>query len=487
MSDTVAAISTPPGEGGIGVIRISGAESRAVLERLFWPGKRGLAAGGLFPDRRMRYGRIVDPRSGAVLDEVLAVFMKAPRTYTGEDVAEIHCHGSAAALRRVLALALREGARLAEAGEFTKRAFLNGRLDLAQAEAVIDLIQAKADTTFDAAIRQLDGSLSHAVKGLRDRMTELLVRVAAELDYPEEDIETLPLRTLSDWLSAIGDEIEKLNATAHAGRIVREGLRVVIAGKPNVGKSSLLNALLRESRAIVTDVPGTTRDLIEEGLHLRGLLIRLIDTAGIRETADPVESLGVAGSREAIARSDLVLFVLDASAPLEDADLRVLQSIANRRFVVILNKCDLPMRVNAAAARAFAATAADGRTEAPVAVARTESAGTRGTEIPFAVVSASMRDGTGLSALEDAIERFVFRGRALPETGVFVTNVRHADLLERALAEIREAAAAVSRGEAIDLAEINIRRAWELLGEITGETAGIDLVEEVFARFCLGK
>ncbi|MDR2771325.1 MAG: tRNA uridine-5-carboxymethylaminomethyl(34) synthesis GTPase MnmE [Clostridiales Family XIII bacterium] len=475
MNDTVAAISTPPGEGGIGVIRISGAGSRAVLERLFRPGKgggRARDAAVCFRDRHMRYGRIVDPKSGSVIDEVLAVFMAAPRSYTGEDVAEIHCHGSAAALRRALALTLREGARLAEAGEFTKRAFLNGRLDLAQAEAVIDLIQAKADTTFDAAIRQLDGSLSRAVKNLRDRVTELLVRVAADLDYPEEDVGALSPRDLCESLSSIGDEIEKLSATAHAGRIVREGLRVVIAGKPNVGKSSLLNALLRESRAIVTDVPGTTRDLIEEGVHLRGLPVRLTDTAGIRETADPVESLGVAGSLNAIARSDLVLLVLDASAPLDAADAHVLRQIANRRFVVILNKCDLPARVDADAARAFAAASA---------------AAAGGTEGPLAVVGASMRDGTGLPALEDVIESFVFPGRTLPAADAFVTNVRHADLLARASAELREGLATAERGETADLTEINLRRAWELLGEITGETAGADIVEEIFARFCLGK
>jgi tRNA modification GTPase len=481
MSDTVAAIATPPGAGGIGVIRISGAESRAVLTRLFRPGRTeaGIgAATACFKDRRMRYGHIVDPESGRAIDEVLVVFMAAPRSYTGEDVAEIHCHGSAVALRRVLALTLRAGARLAEAGEFTKRAFLNGRIDLAQAEAVIDLIQAKADTTFDAAIRQLDGSLSFAVKSLRDRMTELLVRVAVNLDYPEDDIETLSPRDLEGGLSEIGDALEKLSASAYTGRIVREGLRVVIAGKPNVGKSSLLNALLRESRAIVTDVPGTTRDLIEEGMNIRGIPVRLADTAGIRETADPVELLGVAGSRDAIARSDLSLLVLDASAPFTDADRRVLQCIADRRYIVVLNKCDLPARVDAAGVAAlFAAPERGG-------AAGAEGDGARG---PIAIVRSSAKDGTGLSAIEDAIEDFVFRGKPPAASDALVTNVRHADLLEKALAEIREGIATAACGEAIDLAEINLRRAWELLGEITGETARVDIVEEVFARFCLGK
>ncbi|MDR2089493.1 MAG: tRNA uridine-5-carboxymethylaminomethyl(34) synthesis GTPase MnmE [Clostridiales Family XIII bacterium] len=485
MNDTVAAISTPPGEGGIGVIRISGAESRSVLARIFRPGKGGaaLCAGeDGFGGRRMRYGRIVDPKSGSALDEVLAVFMKGPRTYTGEDTAEIHCHGSAAALRRVLALVLREGARLAEAGEFTKRAFLNGRLDLAQAEAVIDLIRAKADTTFDAAIQQLDGSLSRAVKNLRDRMTELLASVAANLDYPEEDIETLSPHDLAEALSSINDEIEKLNATAHTGRIVREGLRVIIAGKPNVGKSSLLNALLRESRAIVTDVPGTTRDLIEEDVSLRGIPVRFVDTAGIRETEDPVELLGVAGSRDAIARSDLVLFVLDAGAPLDRADLQVLQHIADRRFIAVLNKDDLPLRVHAETFSAWLASFGAGS-------AGLRDLGARGVaEGPIAVVRTSMKEGRGLSELEDALAAFVFQGGGVPVGGgALVTNVRHADLLEKSLSEIGDGLVAARRGEAIDLVEISLRRAWELLGEITGETAGADIVEEVFARFCLGK
>ncbi|MDR1572928.1 MAG: tRNA uridine-5-carboxymethylaminomethyl(34) synthesis GTPase MnmE, partial [Clostridiales Family XIII bacterium] len=446
MNDTVAAISTPLGTGGIGVIRISGAESREVLERLFRPGKNGdadrdrAAARTALSDRRMAYGRIVDPQSGNAVDEVLAVFMQAPRTYTGEDVAEIHCHGSAPALRRVLALTLREGARLAEPGEFTKRAFLNGRLDLAQAEAVIDLIQAKADTSFDAAIQQLDGSLSHAVKKLRDGLTELLVRVAANLDYPEEDLPPLTAEALVESLSKISDEAEKLLASAHTGRIVREGLRVVITGKPNVGKSSLLNALLREARAIVTEIPGTTRDLIEEGASIRGIPVRLVDTAGIRETTDPVELLGVAGSREAVARSDLALFVLDAGAPFDAEDRRIAACIANRRFIVILNKCDLSPRATVAEASALIASAG--------ADAGAETAAGAEAVASFAVVETSVKEGRGLSAIEDAIEAFVFRGRAPAGDGALVTNLRHADLLEKALAALREGLAAAVRGEA---------------------------------------
>jgi tRNA modification GTPase len=386
------------------------------------------------------------------------------------------------ALQRTLSLVLREGARLAEAGEFTKRAFLNGRLDLAQAEAVIDLIRAKTDRTFDTAIQQLDGSLSHEVKKLRDRITELLVAVAVNLDYPEEDIAEFSAQDIINSLSKIGDEIEKLGAAAYAGRIVREGLRVVIAGKPNVGKSSLLNALLREVRAIVTEIPGTTRDLIEEGANIRGLPIRLVDTAGIRETEDPVEILGVAGSRAAIESGDLILFVLDASAPPDAEDLRILQHIANRRFIVIMNKCDLPPRMDEAELRAWLRSPeGDGSACGPGEGQDKEQAG------GLAIVRTSVKEGSGLSALEDEIERFVFRGGPAPGAGPLVTSVRHADLLEKASAEIREGLDAAARGVTPDLTEINIRRAWELLGEITGETAGADIIDEVFARFCLGK
>jgi tRNA modification GTPase len=531
MSDTVAAVSTPPGEGGIGVVRISGGESKTVLERIFRPGrlrtKAGAEAPAGFQNRLMRYGHIVDPKSGSAVDEVLAVFMEAPRTYTGEDVAEIHCHGSAVALQRTLSLVLREGARLAEAGEFTKRAFLNGRLDLAQAEAVIDLIRAKTDRTFDTAIQQLDGSLSHEVKKLRDRITELLVAVTVNLDYPEEDIEELSAQSLMKSLSEIGDDIEKLRATAYTGRIVREGLRVVIAGKPNVGKSSLLNALLREARAIVTEIPGTTRDLIEEGVNLRGLPVRLVDTAGIRETADPVELLGVAGSRAAIESGDLILFVLDAGAPPDAEDRRILQYIANRRFIVIMNKCDLPARMDEAALRAWLRSPEAGVPVEGQGGGQTDERAAEGQDCGSAdewagrpsdgradgfadgqgkgrdkgqgkeqdkeqagepvIVRTSVKEGSGLEALEDEIERFVFRGGPAPGAGPLVTNVRHADLLEKALAEIREGFDAAARGATADLTEINIRRAWELLGEITGETAEAGIIDEVFARFCLGK
>ncbi|MDR1245485.1 MAG: tRNA uridine-5-carboxymethylaminomethyl(34) synthesis GTPase MnmE [Clostridiales Family XIII bacterium] len=475
MNDTVAAISTPVGEGGIGVVRISGTDSRAVLERLFRPkagktaGKKAVSAG--FQNRYMRYGHITDPVSGNAVDEVLAVFMEAPRTYTGEDVAEIHCHGSAVALRRVLSLALREGVRLAEPGEFTKRAFLNGRLDLTQAEAVIDLIQAKTDMTFDTAIRQLDGSLSIEVKKLRDGITELLVDITVNLDYPEEDIDELTQQDIIQNLSALCDQIEKLSASAHTGRIAREGLRVVITGKPNVGKSSLLNALLHESRAIVTEIPGTTRDTIEEGLSIRGIPIRLVDTAGIRETEDPVEMLGVEGSREALAGSDLALLVLDASESLSDADLRVLRCVANRRFIAVINKCDLARRTDADDVRAWIVSNGAEQTNEDRSVA----------------VEMSVKDGVGLDTLEDAIEDFVFRGN--PKTGdsALVTSVRHSDLLEKALSEIREGIDMSARGETTDLIEPNIRRAWEFLGEITGETATADIINEVFARFCVGK
>ncbi|MDR3295874.1 MAG: tRNA uridine-5-carboxymethylaminomethyl(34) synthesis GTPase MnmE [Clostridiales Family XIII bacterium] len=478
MPDTIAAISTPPGEGGIGIVRMSGPAAAAVLARIFRPGAYTARHGGdgagtagetaqpCFADRHMRYGHVADPESGALVDETLAVFMKAPRTYTGEDVAEIHCHGGIVPLRNTLLLMLREGARPAEPGEFTKRAFLNGRLDLAQAEAVIDLIQAKTDTCFDAAIQQLDGSLSHRLKTIRDGMTDLLVDITVNLDYPEEDIEEITYESLVKRLSSIGGEIEKLRDSAITGQLIRNGLRVVISGKPNVGKSSLLNALLKDSRAIVTEIPGTTRDVIEEGVSIRGVHIRLTDTAGIRDTQDPVERIGVEKSKDAFNNGDLILLVVDACMPLDADDAEILRHVGTRPVIALLNKIDL---------------ARDG------SVWRKNEDDLRRLLPGARVLRTSMKSGEGLDLLEEALVEVVYRGEARQKSSLLVTNARHADLLERAGREIREALEMAGRREALDFTEVNVRQAWQCLGEITGEAVGADVIDEVFARFCLGK
>ena len=460
MNDIIAAISTPPGEGGIGIVRISGGGSSDLLSRVF------RAVAPLEPDatsfagRHMYYGHVIDSE-GVVVDEALAVFMAGPRTYTGEDIAELHCHGSVAALRKALSLFLREGARLAEPGEFTKRAFLSGRVDLAQAEAVIDIINAKTDIALNAAVRQLDGFLSARVRELRGSLTELLAEIAVSLDYPEEDDGGETRKISFNSLSLISDNIEKLLISAHSGRIVREGLHTVIAGTPNVGKSSLMNALLREQRAIVTEIPCTTRDLIEETADIRGIAVKLADTAGLRPASEPIEAMGVGKSREAIESADLVLLVLDGSSPIDDDDRLAIRSVGKRPVIALLNKADLPQRFNVPSLSELLPDAA--------------------------LMRASVKTGEGIEELEAGIESFVYQGRAVPGESPAVTNVRHVDLLERAAVEIRESLEAVSRREAPDLTEIGIRRAWELLGEITGETVGSDIVNEIFSRFCVGK
>ena len=319
MEDTIAAIATAYGEGGIGIIRISGEDSRDILRKIFT---------GKIESRRLSYGKIMDENEH--IDEVLAVYMKGPKTYTGEDVVEINCHGSMVALRKTLALVLSKGARMAEPGEFTKRAFLNGRLDLSQAEAVIDVIKAKSDRSFDVAMSQLEGSLSKRIEKIRQALLDLLVEVTVNIDYPDEDIEIMTYDKARDCLCNIRNMIGELLATSGSGRMIREGIRIAIVGKPNVGKSSLMNCLLRESRAIVTEIPGTTRDTIEEAVSIRNLPVYLIDTAGIRDTDDTVEKIGIEKTKEAFNNADYIILVVDGSRPLTSEDEEIISYVRGR-------------------------------------------------------------------------------------------------------------------------------------------------------------
>ena len=457
--DTIAAIASPVAEGGIGIIRMSGELSSGILEKVFRP----LGKNGSFPleNRRLSYGRILDPESGQVVDEVLAVMMYAPHTYTREDVAEIYCHGSVVALRKTLSLLWRSGARPAEPGEFTKRAFLNGRLDLSQAEAVMDLIQAKTDTGFDAAMSQLEGALSEKVREIRKDLMDVLVNVTVNIDYPDEDIEEIVYSDLLKSLSAINDKIEKLLAGANTGRIVREGLHIAIIGKPNVGKSSLMNALLKESRAIVTEIPGTTRDTIEESLRIRDIPVVLTDTAGIRETEDSIEQIGIERSREAAGRSDLVILMMDGSVPLSDEDRLLISGLSGKRLLAVLNKRDQGTAVSEGEIREL---------------------------LPKAVVlEASVLCGSGLSDIEDAVENLVYQGGVRPGESLLVTNARHEEILRKASGLLSDAASSVEAEEPLDIIEIDIHEAYTILGEIIGEAVSDDIINEVFARFCLGK
>jgi tRNA modification GTPase len=479
---TIAAVSTAYGEGGIGIVRISGDMAGDILRRIFAPAR---GWGAELADRRMRYGRVTDPSTGEVIDEALAVLMPGPRSYTGEDVAEIHCHGSVVSLRRTLEAALKCGAESAAPGEFTQRAFLNGRMDLARAEAVIDVVRAKTDASARAAMAQLEGSLSARIMGVRDLLSDALALAAVHIDYPDDDKDFTDPDSAQTEMAAIlrtaSSEVAALIATASTGRILREGLNVVIAGAANTGKSSLMNALLRDARAIVTDIPGTTRDSIEERADIRGLTVRLTDTAGIRETDSKIEQLGIDRTKETIASADLVIFLIDGSKKAGDEDAAALRSVADAmaerspgeermrgRLLPALSKSDLPQVV----------------TDDDVARLLGESG------LPqngLYTISISAKTGDGLSDLEDAIERAVYSGRAPQSDEALVTNVRHTELLRHAADEIAAGEERLKNNGDIDLAEINIHLAYESLGEITGETATDDIINKIFARFCIGK
>ncbi len=447
QTSTIAAISTAYGESGIGIVRMSGPASLDILGRIF-------SGGPVTEPRHMYYGKICRPEDGSEIDEVLAVYMKAPASYTGEDVAEIQCHGGMLSVKKILELCLDQGAEPAERGEFTKRAFLNGRLDLSQAEAVIDLIKARSGAAYGTAVSQLSGTLSARVREIRSDLLEQLVQLTVNMDYPDEDVEPVTYENLAADISVINDKILKLLEFSREGRIVREGLSVAICGKPNVGKSSLMNLLLRSDRSIVTDVPGTTRDTVEEDADIRGIRIRFIDTAGVRETDDAVETLGIERSRSAMDSADLVLAVFDASSPEGEEDREIIRAAEGRPHIYVLNKCDI----------------------AP-----------GGAELPEEPVRMSCRTGEGLGALEDAIEGSVFGGRLRREEDLLVTNVRHINLLGRASEELSQALEMIKGTQALDFIEVNVRAAYDALGEITGDTAGDDVIEEVFSRFCLGK
>ena len=457
MEDTIAAVATAYGEGGIGIIRISGEEALPILQEIFeFHGDTDT-----FTSRRMTYGKIIDKEKNQIIDEVLAVYMKGPKTYTAEDVVEINCHGSMVSLRKTLALVLRKGARLPEPGEFTKRAFLNGRLDLSQAEAVIDMIRAKTDKSFDVAVSQLEGRLSLKVEEIRQKLLDLLVDITVNIDYPDEDIEEMTYEKLEESIVETQDMIEKLLATSSTGKMIREGIKIAIVGKPNVGKSSLMNGLLKETRAIVTDIPGTTRDTIEEVLSIRNIPVYLVDTAGIRETSDKVEKMGIEKSKEAFNQADFILFLLDGSRPLEEEDLQIMELLKERKSLVLINKRDLGEAISIEEIAA---------------------------KLPASqVIEASLLKGQGITEIEDAVEDLVYGGEIVQKESMMVNNVRHIELLQQAVKSLTDALHMSEMREALDFIEVDVKNAYERLGEIIGETVSDDIINEVFARFCLGK
>ncbi len=455
--DTIAAISTPPGEGGIGIIRISGQQALTVLKRLFTAVRQfdPVAA----PPYSLHYGHILHPESGAVLDETLVAVMRSPYSYTREDVVEIHCHGGMLPLRNILDVVLESGARLAAPGEFTKRAFLHGRIDLAQAESVIDIIRAKTDAGLQLAVQQLQGKLSRQVGNIRDALQQILASIEASIDFVDEDIELITYPQIHDGLQHALDKLEGLLAGAHEGKIVKDGLSLAIVGKPNVGKSSLLNLFLQEERAIVTPLPGTTRDTIEDYVNLHGVPLRLIDTAGIRETDDHLERLGVERSRRSIQQADMVLCMFDSSAPWTQEDDDFLSLVKHKEKMLVVNKADLPA--------VFSVSDVLAKLSAPVPA--------------FHV---SINQHIGIDALKQAIVDQVLD---IPLESIAVTNVRHKHALLSAQKSLLHARESTEAQMSQEFLAFDIRESLNQLGNITGETTTDDILDRIFSTFCIGK
>ncbi|PAE06081.1 tRNA uridine-5-carboxymethylaminomethyl(34) synthesis GTPase MnmE [Terribacillus saccharophilus] len=457
QNDTIAAISTPVGEGAIAIVRLSGAEAVEIAASLF-DGKKLTDV----PSHTIHYGKLIDPATGEVAEEVMVSVMKAPKTFTREDVVEINCHGGLVSVNRVLELALQEGARLAEPGEFTKRAFLNGRIDLSQAEAVMDLIRAKTDRAMNVALNQMEGRLSRLIQKLRQELLETVAHVEVNIDYPEyDDVEEMSHNMMIEKTQYVYEEIEKLLEMAKQGKILREGLATAIIGRPNVGKSSLMNALVHENKAIVTEIAGTTRDIIEEYVNVRGVPLKLVDTAGIRETEDIVERIGVERSRQVLKQSDLILLVLNYGEALSDEDRQLFEAVAGLDVIVIVNKTDLSQQIDLEEVHKLAG----GRP----------------------VITTALIEEKGIDELELAIKDTFFAGEIDGGDLSYISNVRHIQLLKQSLSSLREAMNGIEMQMPMDIVQIDVTRTWELLGEIIGDTVHESLIDQLFSQFCLGK
>lgn len=453
--DTIAAIATPVGEGGISIIRISGSNSLDIVNKIF-KAKNNKSILDM-KSYTMRYGYIVN--DGDIIDEVIVSFMKGPKSFTSEDIVEINCHGGVVSTNKVLDSVIRFGARLAEPGEFTKRAFLNGRIDLSQAEAVIDIIRAKTDLSMKSALAQSQGLLSQEINKLKEHLLNALALIEYDVDFTEDEDEpdeTIPIRVEENLVESI-DKINKLIVNAEEGKILREGLNMVIIGKPNVGKSSLLNYLLQEKRAIVTDIPGTTRDVIEEYINLDGIPVKIVDTAGIRETEDIVEKIGVEKSKEKIDEADLVVLMLDISRDFEEQDREIVNYIKDKKHIVLLNKVDLDYKIN------------------------------RDSLIDLEnILEVSIRNDEGIEVFKDKIKELFFGGKLQSES-IIISNTRHKEALYRSKENCELALMSVRKNEFLDLISIYVTSGLKALGEITGSEIEEDLVNKIFSEFCVGK
>ena len=456
--DTITSISTPMGEGAIGIVRLSGPEAVEIGDKLY-KGKKKLKD---VPSHTINYGHIIDPETDEVVEEVMISVLRAPKTFTREDIIEINCHGGILTINRILELTMTHGARMAEPGEYTKRAFLNGRIDLSQAEAVMDFIRSKTDRASKVAMNQIEGRLSDLIKQQRQSILEILAQVEVNIDYPEyDDVEDATTEFLLAQSKKIKNEIDQLLETGTQGKIMREGLSTVIVGKPNVGKSSMLNNLIQDNKAIVTEVAGTTRDVLEEYVNVRGVPLRLVDTAGIRDTEDIVEKIGVERSRKALSEADLILFVLNNNEPLTEEDRTLYEVIKNEDAIVIVNKTDLERRLDI------------------------EEVKTMIGDTPL--IQTSMLKQEGVDELELQIKDLFFGGEVQNQDMTYVSNSRHISLLKQARQTIQDAIDAAEAGIPMDMVQIDLTRTWEILGEIIGESASDELINQLFSQFCLGK
>lgn len=456
--DTITSISTPMGEGAIGIVRLSGPQAIEIGDILY-KGKKKLSE---VETHTINYGHIIDPETNETVEEVMVSVLRAPKTFTREDIIEINCHGGILTINRILELTMTYGARMAEPGEYTKRAFLNGRIDLSQAEAVMDFIRSKTDRASKVAMNQIEGRLSDLIKKQRQSILEILAQVEVNIDYPEyDDVEDATTDFLLEQFKRIKEEINQLLETGAQGKIMREGLSTVIVGRPNVGKSSMLNNLIQDNKAIVTEVAGTTRDVLEEYVNVRGVPLRLVDTAGIRDTEDIVEKIGVERSRKALSEADLILFVLNNNEPLTEDDQTLFEVIKNEDVIVIINKTDLEQRLDVSELR--------------------EMIG----DMPL--IQTSMLKQEGIDELEIQIKDLFFGGEVQNQDMTYVSNSRHISLLKQARQSIQDAIDAAESGIPMDMVQIDLTRTWEILGEIIGESASDELIDQLFSQFCLGK
>jgi tRNA modification GTPase len=453
IRDTIAAVSTPPGNGGIGIVRVSGDKAASIGDTVFKP----IHDGGLL-SHRFYFGSIIDPQTDETIDEAMAVLMREPRSYTREDVLELHCHGGWLAVERVLSLVLCCGARLADSGEFTRRAFLNGRIDLLQAEAVMDIIGSKTQAALQLAQKQREGLLSRRIEAIRGRLLSALALVEAYIDFPDDGLGATDLGTIRQFVERAVGDIGELLDSYDEGRILREGISVLIIGKPNVGKSSLLNRLLNENRAIVTHIPGTTRDIIEQTVNFDGLAVRLLDTAGIRHTEDLIEQEGINRALEKIPFADLVLFVFDASKSFNQEDQLILDALSGRDFITVLNKCDLPRELVLPLESRF--------------------------ELQARIVALS---GVGVEGLKHSVCRFFLQGKKIDQREVIaISKARHRDALVSADRALRRFSETLDDCN-LELLAIDLRDALEAVGAVTGQTVTDDVLDVIFSSFCIGK